>query len=405
MRNIVYVAPYPMATTIRFAEALASLEDVRVLGVFQKAPHPSRRALFHDVFVVSDALHPGPLLHAVGTLGARHGGVDRVVGILEGVQEALGAVRDHYGLPGEGRATTRRFRDKGLMKDALRAAGLPTAAHARLRSRQDAHDFAARHGFPFVLKPAAGSGCLGTYRVNSQAALHQALAATRPTPDAPVLAEEFLEGREYSFETLTVGGEPRFFSINHYHPTPLEVTQSPWLQWTVTMPRRLEGMDLAIRTGLEAVRKLGLADGMTHMEWFRRPDGRIAIGEIAMRPPGAQFVRLLSVAYERDMYRAWARAAIDGVVEGPYEQRHAVGIAYLRGPGRGRIRAVTGVAATQRAIGEHIVEASLPRIGAHKSGSYEGDGWVIVRHSDDAMIRPLLREVVSTVRVHYAHEA
>lgn len=402
MRNIVYVAPFPMATTLRFAEALASLDDVRLLGVFQTLPHPSRRALFDDVFVVRNALDVGQLLHAVGTLGARHGGIERIVGILEGAQEALGSVREHFGLPGEDRATARRFRDKSQMKDAFRAAGLPTAAHARLRSRADALRFAERNGFPFVLKPAAGSGGIGTYRVNSRNTLLQALAATHPTPDNPVLAEEFLQGREYSFETLTVGGVPRFFSINHYHPTPLEVMENDWLQWIVTMPLSLHGMEQATAFGLQTVQKLGLADGMTHMEWFRRPDGRIAIGEIAMRPPGAQFVRLLSVAYQRDMFRAWARAAIDSRVDGPFVQEQSVGIAYLRGPGRGRVRAVTGVAAAQRAVGEHIVDVSLPTIGAPRNTSYEGDGWVIVRHPDDATTLAILHKVVSTIQVHYA---
>ncbi|MCA9566389.1 MAG: ATP-grasp domain-containing protein [Myxococcales bacterium] len=402
MRNIVYVAPFPMAATLRFAEALATLDNVRLLGVFQRPPHPSKRELFHDVFVVRNALDVSELLHAVGTLGARHGGVDRVLGILEVLQEVLGSVRDHFDLPGERRATAELFRDKGRMKDALRAAGLPCAAHARLRSREDAVAFASRHGFPFVMKPAAGMGCRATYRVSSPGALQQALAATRPSPENPVLAEEFLTGDEYSFETLTVNGEPRFFSINHYHPTPLEVMENDWLQWVVTMPRKLEGMDAAVQVGVDAVKKLGLHDGMTHMEWFRRRDGRVAIGEIAMRPPGAEFVRLMSVAYEADMYRAWARATVDRAYDGPFVQKHSVGIAYLRGVGQGRVLGVTGVAAAQQAVGEHVVDVKLPVIGAPKSDSYEGDGWVIVRHPTDEGVNQVLRQVVSTIRVHYA---
>ena len=38
---------------------------------------------------------------------------------------------------------------------------------------------------------------------------------------------------------------------------------------------------------------LGLQTGMTHMEWFGRPDGSIAIGEIGARPPGAQILKSL----------------------------------------------------------------------------------------------------------------
>lgn len=402
MRNIVYVAPFAMAETTRFAEALSTLDDVRLLGIFQRLPHPSRRHFYDDMLVVRDAHDVQQLLHAVGTLGARHGGIDRVLGILESAQEALGAVREHYGLPGEDRATATRFRDKGRMKEALRAAGLPCAPYAQIRSAQEALAFAREHGFPFILKPTAGSGCRSTYRVTGPAVLHQAVAATRPSPTNPVLAEVFLTGDEFSFETLTVGGIPRFFSINHYHPTPLQVTENDWLQWVVTLPRDLTGMQPAIDVGLKAVQRLGLADGMTHMEWFRRPDGSVAIGEIAMRPPGAQFVRLMSVAYDTDMWRAWARAVVDGAYDGPLEQRYSAGIAYLRGPGQGRVIGVTGVAKAQEEVGEHVVDVKLPVVGMPKSSSYEGDGWVIVRHESDEAVRRILRTLVSTVRVHYA---
>ncbi len=402
MRNLVYVAPFPMATTLRFARALAGLERVRLLGVFQRPPAGSARGMFETIVTVRNALDVDELLRAVGSLGARYGTIHRVVGILEDLQEPLGAVREHLGIPGETRTTAERFRDKGRMKDALRRAGLPCAAHARITDPHAAVRFAERHGFPFVMKPAAGSGCRATFRVGSPAALQQALAATRPSPARPVLVEAFLRGQEFSFETITVGGKARFYSINHYHPTPLEVMENDWLQWVVTCPWSRTGMDDAIAMGLQAVEQLGMDDGMTHMEWFRLPDGKLAIGEIAMRPPGAQFVRLMSVAHGADMYRAWARAVVDSAFDGPYEQRFSVGMVYLRGPGQGRVLGITGVRQTREAIGKYVVEARLPTIGAPRSTSYEGDGWVLLRHPTDDGLKEAIRVVLGTLRVHYA---
>ena len=34
------------------------------------------------------------------------------------------------------------------------------------------------------------------------------------------------------------------------------------------------------------LRALGLRTGFTHMEWFRRPDGSVAVSEVAARPNG-----------------------------------------------------------------------------------------------------------------------
>lgn len=401
-RNLIYVAPFPMETTLRFGRALAELHDVRLLGVFQRAPSAYQARGFDDVMIVRNCLDTQQLLHAVGTLGARYGGVHRVLGILEGLQDALAEVRQHYGIEGPDAATSDRFRDKGRMKEALRAAGIPCAAHARIRSEAEAWAFVEQVGLPIVLKPPAGAGCKATYRCDSPAALRQALAQSRPSAQRPVLAEEFLTGQEHSFEALVVHGRPVFRSISRYYPTPLEVMQNDWMQWCVLLPRSLEGYERATEVGLNTVTRLGLSDGMTHMEWFRRPDGRIAVGEIAMRPPGAQFVRLMSLAYDADLYKGWARAVVDSAFDGPWERKYAVGAAYLRGSGRGRVARVEGVGRAQAAIGELVVEARLPRIGMPKSDSYEGDGWAIVRHPRTEVVQEALRRLVSTVRVHYA---
>lgn len=402
LRNVVFVAPFPMQATMRFANALAGLDGVRLLGVFVKPPSGAAARVFHDIQTVPDVLDVGNLLHAIGTLGARHGGVFRILGVLENLQEALAAAREHFRVPGTDVATARRFRDKGLMKEALREAGIPSAAYARLTSAEDAYAFVQRNGMPVVLKPPDGAGCKATYRCDSRAALDQAIAQTRPSPQRPVLIEQFLTGEEYSFETITIGGQPRFYSLGRYYPTPLEVMETDWLQWVVVLPRDVTPFQRAKEVGLAAVQRLGLADGMTHMEWFRRPDGSIAVGEIAMRPPGAQFVRLMSLAYDADMYRAWARASVDQAFDGPWERKYSVGIAYLRGPGQGRVTHVDGLDAAQAKMGHLVVESSLPKVGMPKSDSYEGDGFAIVRHPDTAVVTEALRVLVSTVKVHYS---
>ena len=48
------------------------------------------------------------------------------------------------------------------MKDALRQAGVPTAASTAAHNVDDAVDFANAIGFPLILKPRAGAGALGT---------------------------------------------------------------------------------------------------------------------------------------------------------------------------------------------------------------------------------------------------
>lgn len=404
MRNVVFVAPFPLETTLRFVRAVGSLRDIRLLGVWQKPPQGPESRLFADVVTVSDALDTRQLIEATQLLVGRHGLVDRVVGILEPLQVQLAQVRAHFGIEGTDVATAEVFRDKARMKDMLREHGLPCARHRLLTSWNDAELFAREVGFPIVLKPPAGMGCKATWRVRSAEELRQALDVVKPSRGDPTLAEELLVGRELSFETIVVGGEVRFYALSHYYPGPLEVVENPWIQWVVLVPGDIASpaYDDARKLGFAAVKALGLRDGMTHMEWFRRQDGSLAIGEIAARPPGANIVRLHSYAHDADLYRAWARAVVDGDFDGPITQRYSTGCAFFRGHGRGRVVRVDGLDRAQQLVGQHIIEAVLPDVGSTKSDSYEGDGYAIARHPDTNVVRHTLATLIDHVRVHYA---
>ncbi|HMG53076.1 MAG TPA: ATP-grasp domain-containing protein, partial [Kofleriaceae bacterium] len=373
--------------------------------IAQEPPSPGSEdtRLFHDMVRVSDGLDTRQLTEAADLLRRRHGPIHRVLGILEPLQVQLGELRRALGVPGTGPETAELFRDKARMKDELRRHGLPCARHRLLRSWSDAEAMIAEIGLPVVLKPPAGMGCKATWRVRSVDELRGALAAIHASPDNPALAEELLIGREHSFETVTLGGAVRFHSLSRYYPTPLEVMETPWIQWVCVLPRDIAGPEWsdAVELGVRAVTALGLDTGFTHMEWFRRDDGSLAIGEIAARPPGANIVRMTGLAHDADMYRAWARAVVDDAFDGPFERRYAVGCAYLRGVGRGRVLRVVGVDRAQDLVGRHVVEARLPEPGAPRSDSYEGDGYVIVRDPDTAVVTAAMKTVIETIQVQY----
>jgi biotin carboxylase len=386
---------------MRFARAAAGLADVRMFGILQEPPRGSDAGMFADLVTVNDGLDTSQLIAAARVLVRRHGAIHRVLGILEALQVQLGEMRRALGVPGPGPDTAELFRDKARMKDELRRHGLPCARHRLLRSWNDAEAMIAEIGLPVVLKPPAGMGCKATWRVRTVDELRGALAAIHASPDNPALAEELLIGREHSFETITVNGQVRFHSLSRYYPTPLEVMETPWIQWVCVLPRDITGTEWsdAIELGVRAVTALGLDTGFTHMEWFRREDGSLAIGEIAARPPGAHIVRMTGLAHDYDMYRAWARAVVDDAYDGPFPRRYAVGCAYLRGVGRGRVLRVIGVDRAQELVGRDVVEARLPEPGAPRSDSYEGDGYVIVRDPDTEVVTAAMKTIIETIQV------
>ena len=113
-------------------------------------------------------------------------------------------------------------------------------------------------------------------------------------------------------------------------------------------------------------------------------------------------VKLTGLAHDTDLYRAWARATVDEAFDGPWERKFSTGCAYLRGPGQGRVVSVDGLDEAQRAVGHLVVHTSLPKIGAPKRDTYEGDGYAIVRHPDTNVVKAALKTIVETVVVRYA---
>ena len=398
-----FVAPFLLPATERFVATAAALPDVS-LGVVTAEPverlSPELKQLLNGHWRVDDPLDPQQIVEAVRGLSQQLGPVERLVGALEQLQVPMAYAREMLGIEGMDVETALNVRDKARMKSVLRAAGVPCARHQLVTDPGEALAFADAVGFPLVAKPPAGAGAQATYRLDDVTALRGWLESVPPHPEAPGLLEEFLVGDEHTFDSVTVGDETVFSSISDYQPTPLEVLRHPWIQWTVVLPREQDDprYERIWEVGPAALRALGVRDAVTHMEWFNRPDGSIAVSEVAARPPGAQISSMLGYVHDVDFYRVWAELVILGTFEVP-ERRYAAGTAYLRGQGRGRVRAVHGVEDLQRELGDLVVEARLPEVGQPASSSYEGEGYVIVRHPDTLVVREAVQRIVTRLRV------
>jgi len=403
MVTAAFVAPYLLDTTRRFVEAAASLPGAKLALVTcepeDRLP-PGLRASLAGHWRVDDPLDAGQIAWAIEGLGQHVGPVQRLLAVLEQLQVPVAMVREHLGIPGMDAATARNFRDKDQMKTVLHAAGVPCARHRLATGADEAIGFADVVGFPLVVKPPAGAGAKSTFRLDGPGDLAAWLEVAPPAPDRPALVEEFLTGEEGSYDSVMVDGEIVWDSISAYLPTPLEVLRNPWMQWVVLLPRDITGPEHApIRmVAPAALRALGLHTGLTHMEWFRRPDGSVAVSEVGARPPGAQITSMLCYAHDFDLYRAWAELMVDGTFSPPLRQWSA-GTVYLRGQGAGRVTATRGLDLLPAAVTDLVVDSRLPSPGQPSSGSYEGDGYITVRDRDTGVVTASLKMILTTVRV------
>lgn len=404
MPAVIIVTPFFTDFVNRTIQATAALADVR-LGVISQQPQedlpPAVRASIAAHWRTNSVLDSGQIVYAAQQLESQLGPLHRMFGPSEHIQVAVAQAREQLGLPGLSVETVQNFRDKARMKDKLREAGLPCARHRLVTSDAEAWAFVDSIGYPVVVKPPAGAAAQTTFRAEGPHEFRQALQAIAPDINRAALIEEFVTGDEHSFDTFSVNGRAVWHSLTHYFPNPLEVMQTPWIQWCVLLPRDVDAPDYddIRQVAFRALHVLGMANGMSHLEWFRRRDGSVVISEVGARPPGAQFTTLISRAHDFDCVAAWARLMVLGEFTPPPARLYAAGAAYLRGQGQGRVRAIHGWAQAQHELGHLFTDVKLPALGQAPGNTYEGEGYVILRHLDTATVKEALMRLVSLVRV------
>jgi len=314
-------------------------------------------------------------------------------------------LREAVGATGLSVERTIPFRNKEAMKRALDAAGIRTPRHASARGEAAIRAAAERLGLPLVVKPIAGAGSADTHRVESAADLDLALAATRHVDEVSV--EEFVDGEEYTFDTVSIGGRPAYSNVAWYRPRPLVARTNEWISPQVVALRDPDAEKL--RSGVEMGRRvlsvLGFESGFTHMEWYRTASGEAVFGEIGARPPGAHQVDQMNYACDIDVFRGWAEAVVFGRFGECVERRYNVANVYKRATGSGTIRRVVGLDEFCRRHGEAVVWENLLPVGSPRRNwrqTLVSDGFVVVRHPDLAATLALADEIATDVQLFAA---
>ncbi|HEV7557908.1 MAG TPA: hypothetical protein VGO00_20720, partial [Kofleriaceae bacterium] len=146
--------------------------------------------------------------------------VDRIEATIEAHIMPIAKVREAAGIPGTSVRTAFLCRDKPAMKDVLRAGGVPCAQSTGASSVDEVKEFAEKVGFPLILKPRDGAGASGATRVDSMADIDGAMSQFGHSRSIAV--EEFIEGHEGFYDTLTLDGQIIHDFVSHYYPNVLE---------------------------------------------------------------------------------------------------------------------------------------------------------------------------------------
>jgi biotin carboxylase len=232
---------------------------------------------------------------------------DRAVPVVAAVAEALG-------LPGIGAETAHRMTHKVAMRRTLAEAGLPQPRFAAARTLHEAHAAADAVGFPAVLKPTDSGGQRGVFLLESfddvERHLHAALAES-PTQEA--ILESYEEGLELNGLVIARSGEVELLTLSDRLRPPGVGFGVGWIH---VYPSTLYGDTLAEaeRVAVQAVRALGLRDGIAFPQLIAEEPGRVNVVEVAARIPGGQMSDLAAHAVGVDLVEIALRQALGEAV-------------------------------------------------------------------------------------------
>ena len=401
--HVLFVEPAFPKNQAQFARALAQV-GARVTGIGESAPEAlgALRAKLHGYERVRSVTDENALLEAVRRVQAREW-VDRLEATVEAHQMPVARVREACSIPGTSVQTAWLCRDKPAMKDVLRAAGVPCAQSTAAGSAAEVRAFVERVGYPVILKPRDGAGASGTFRAASDAELESALAATHVERGASIAVEEFNEGHEGFYDTLSIAAEPVHDFVSHYYPNVLEAMRERWISPQILCTNEADDGRYAELRGMgrDVVRALGVGTSATHMEWFFGPKG-LRFSEIGCRPPGVSVWDLYGIGNDLDLYLEWAKAIVHGATEARATRRFATGIIALRPDRDGRIAGVDGWEALQRKHAAAIVDFHFPAPGSPTqpvAAGYMANAWVRAKHPSADALRAIFDELGAGVRL------
>ena len=327
---------------------------------------------------------PGSVL-ATAVAIAERVEIHKVESLWEPLMILAARIRETLGIAGMSEVETVPFRDKEAMKQLLDGAGIRTPHHYRARTSPEVWNALEQIGFPAIIKPIAGAGSTDTFRVNDRAQVERVISAIAHVDEVSV--EEFVEGEEFTFDTVCAAGRVLFYNICWYRPRPLIGKQNEWISQQTVVLRNPDVDHLAVgkQLGLRVLDVMNVREGFTHMEWYLKPDGEAVFGEIGARPPGGRTVDAMNFSSDIDLFRGWAEAVVTGKLSQDIDRRYNVAVVFKRAIGTGRIQRHEGLDRLLVEYGSYVAAIELNPLGSPRRNWRQqlvGDGMVVIRHPD-----------------------
>ncbi|MFD8082333.1 ATP-grasp domain-containing protein [Kitasatospora sp. NPDC059722] len=325
--------------------------------------------------------------------------VAAVVPGLEYAVPATAALAEKLGLPGATEEAAQALRDKARLREVSGVGGVRNPRWREVFGPEDILDFAGDG--PVVVKPANRQASVGVQLLDSVDAASAAVAWERTSsaseyeqvPDRELrwrfLAEERLEGPEFSIEALVRDGEVIFENV-----TAKSVIEGPHpVELGHLLPAPLDDdTQAAFATAIrQLVASTGFRTGILHAEWILTEDGPTLV-ECAGRCPGDYLIDLVDLAYDTKIRLTLIDLLAGRPVSLPDTSRRTSAIRFLAAE-PGTVTEISGLETARALPGVHDAEVDVV-VGQEVrpwASSWDRAGHVIVTGPDaDGTLRRVL---------------
>jgi biotin carboxylase len=218
---------------------------------------------------------------------------DSIICVHERAVVHYGAVVERLGRGWLRPETVAITTDKFAMREAL-----DDVAFGLVDSPQQVEAFMRRVASPIILKPVDGRGSQGILKFDAPTEIAKSAVLDRAFRVGSLLAEEYVEGREYSVEAISVQGHHRILGITKKFKLKDSFVEEGHC---FPAPDLSENETSAIHRRVEAtLDRLGVQDGPTHTEVIIAAE-RMHIVETHCRCGGDSIPELVQIATGVDM--------------------------------------------------------------------------------------------------------
>ena len=231
--------------------------------------------VFHPVSIVEKE-EIGRICREVGVAACCSIGSDLAIHTVNHVQRLLG-------MPCNPLITDTIATNKYAMRQALQAAGVPCPRFRKVSSVPAESELTGMT-YPMIVKPTDRSGSRGIFKVTNYEELAAAVPQSMESSfEKSAILEEYIDGPEYSCESISFAGEHRILAFTKKHTTGApHFIETGHTQPSDIPDRMTDSLEAAICTALDA---LHIQYGASHAEFKLTPVGPRII-EIGSRMGG-----------------------------------------------------------------------------------------------------------------------